>query len=106
MRYCRFEFEGKPHYAELASQAGHDYIVRLLPPPEEDHEAGVSLRDLTARPVDQVQLLAPVAPSKIICVGRNYREHAKELGNEVPTQILIFSKPPSALLAPGEAIEM
>ena len=40
-------------------------------------------------------------PSKIVCVGRNYREHATELGNEVPTEPLIFFKPPSSLLAPG-----
>ncbi len=45
--------------------------------------------------------LLPVCPSKIVCVGRNYREHAAELGNEVPTEPLIFFKPPSSLLAPG-----
>ena len=43
-------------------------------------------------------------PGKIVCVGRNYVEHAKELGNEVPAEPLIFSKPPSALLASGGAI--
>ena len=43
-------------------------------------------------------------PSKIICVGRNYREHAAELGNEVPASPLIFLKAPSAIIADGEAI--
>ena len=43
-------------------------------------------------------------PGKIVCVGRNYREHAKELGNAVPTQPLLFLKPPSAVIASGEAI--
>lgn len=43
-------------------------------------------------------------PGKIVCVGRNYREHAKELGNEVPTQPLLFLKPPSSIIADGEAI--
>jgi 2-keto-4-pentenoate hydratase/2-oxohepta-3-ene-1,7-dioic acid hydratase in catechol pathway len=43
-------------------------------------------------------------PSKIVCVGRNYLEHAKELGNEVPERPLIFLKPPSSLVADGEAI--
>ncbi|MBX9927781.1 MAG: fumarylacetoacetate hydrolase family protein [Gemmatimonadaceae bacterium] len=43
-------------------------------------------------------------PGKIVCVGRNYRDHAKELGNEVPTAPLIFLKPPSAILAPGAPI--
>jgi 2-keto-4-pentenoate hydratase/2-oxohepta-3-ene-1,7-dioic acid hydratase in catechol pathway len=43
-------------------------------------------------------------PSKIVCVGRNYLEHAKELGNTVPERPLIFLKPPSSLIADGEAI--
>lgn len=45
-----------------------------------------------------------VRPSKIVCVGRNYAEHAKELGNAVPERPLLFFKPPSALIGPGEAI--
>ena len=47
-----------------------------------------------------------VQPSKIVCIGRNYAEHAKELGNEVPKEPLIFLKPPSALLPPGGTIIM
>jgi 2-keto-4-pentenoate hydratase/2-oxohepta-3-ene-1,7-dioic acid hydratase in catechol pathway len=43
-------------------------------------------------------------PSKIVCVGRNYREHARELGNEVPKEPLLFLKPASSLLATGSAI--
>lgn len=45
-------------------------------------------------------------PGKIVCVGRNYREHAKELGNDVPTSPLLFLKPPSAVIAPGDTIVM
>src|SRR5688500_13093237 len=45
-----------------------------------------------------------LSPSKIVCVGRNYRDHAKELGNEVPKEPLIFFKPPSSLIASGEPI--
>src|SRR5580700_11247114 len=43
-------------------------------------------------------------PSKIVCVGRNYREHAKELGNDVPAEPLIFLKPPSSLIGAGDTI--
>lgn len=43
-------------------------------------------------------------PSKIVCIGRNYRAHAAELGNEVPTEPLIFLKPPSAIIADGDRI--
>jgi len=55
-------------------------------------------------PLVATRLLAPSTPTKIVCVGRNYRDHAKELGNEVPTQPLLFLKPPSSLLPPGEPI--
>ena len=57
-------------------------------------------------PLDEARLLAPVTPGKIVAVGRNYAEHAKELGNEVPSEPILFLKPPSSLLAPGGAIEM
>jgi 2-keto-4-pentenoate hydratase/2-oxohepta-3-ene-1,7-dioic acid hydratase in catechol pathway len=52
----------------------------------------------------EVRLIAPCEPSKIICVGRNYVEHAKELGNEVPKVPLIFLKPPSAIIPNGGTI--
>ncbi|MGA2095582.1 MAG: fumarylacetoacetate hydrolase family protein [Candidatus Acidiferrum sp.] len=51
-----------------------------------------------------VRLLAPAQPGKIVCVGRNYAAHAAELGNEVPKEPLIFLKPPSAIVGPGEPI--
>lgn len=46
----------------------------------------------------------PVQPSKILCIGRNYADHAAELGHEVPAEPLVFMKPPSALVGSGEAI--
>jgi 2-keto-4-pentenoate hydratase/2-oxohepta-3-ene-1,7-dioic acid hydratase in catechol pathway len=49
-------------------------------------------------------LRAPVRPSKIVCVGRNYAAHAKELGNEVPKEPLLFLKAPSAIIGPGGAV--
>ena len=55
-------------------------------------------------PLADISLLPPTEPSKIICVGRNYVEHARELGNEVPKVPLIFMKPPSSVLASGETI--
>jgi 2-keto-4-pentenoate hydratase/2-oxohepta-3-ene-1,7-dioic acid hydratase in catechol pathway len=55
-------------------------------------------------PFGDLKLLAPCAPEKIVCVGLNYVEHAKELGNDVPKIPLIFLKPPSSILNPGEAI--
>lgn len=49
-------------------------------------------------------MTAVVSPSKIICIGRNYADHAKELGNEVPKEPLVFLKPTTALLPSGEPI--
>jgi 2-keto-4-pentenoate hydratase/2-oxohepta-3-ene-1,7-dioic acid hydratase in catechol pathway len=55
-------------------------------------------------PLESVKLLAPSQPSKIVCIGRNYSEHAKELGNDVPQVPLIFMKPPSSIINPGDTI--
>src|SRR5258707_14350550 len=55
-------------------------------------------------PLTDVKLLPPVQPSKIVCLGRNYVEHAAEFNNPTPKQPLIFLKPPSSLLAPEDPI--
>lgn len=54
--------------------------------------------------LSEVRLLAPVEPTKIVCIGRNYAAHAAELGNEVPTEPLMFLKPPSSLSSPEDPI--
>ncbi|HQU35722.1 MAG TPA: fumarylacetoacetate hydrolase family protein, partial [Anaerolineales bacterium] len=61
-------------------------------------------RQDAATPLSDVRLIQPCEPGKILCVGRNYVEHAKELGNEVPQVPLIFMKPPSSIIASGETI--
>jgi len=107
MKYCRFQQNGQAHYGLVEPVAGRDAIVRiLLTAPE---EAGGDLESLRTRrieplPLEDAALLPPVRPSKIVCVGRNYREHAAELGNEVPQEPLLFFKPPSSLLPPGGTI--
>ncbi|MGV9308808.1 fumarylacetoacetate hydrolase family protein [Nonomuraea sp. NPDC003727] len=55
-------------------------------------------------PLADVRLLAPMLPSKVIAIGRNYAEHAKELGNEVPEEPLIFMKPSTSVIGHGDAI--
>ena len=107
MRYCRFQYNGEAHYGLVESVAGRDAIVRiLLTAPEEADGDMESLRTrrIEAIPLEEAALLAPVRPSKIVCVGRNYREHAAELGHEVPKEPLIFFKPTSALLSPGGVV--
>lgn len=62
------------------------------------------LWESSALPLERVRLLAPVTPSKIVCVGRNYRAHAAELGNAMPSEPLLFLKPPSSLIGPDETV--
>lgn len=64
--------------------------------------------ELTEKPSGQgdVKLLAPVSPSKIVCVGRNYQDHAAELGNPMPEEPLLFLKPPSAIVGHEELIRL
>ncbi len=107
MKYCRFQFNGQAQYGLVESVGGRDAIVRvLLTAPEEADGDMESLRTrkIEAIPLEEASLLPPVRPSKIVCVGRNYREHAAELGHDVPTEPLIFLKATSALLAPGGVV--
>jgi len=57
-------------------------------------------------PLEKVRLLAPIIPSKILCVGKNYADHAAELGSDVPAEPLIFSKPATAVVGPGDEIRL
>jgi 2-keto-4-pentenoate hydratase/2-oxohepta-3-ene-1,7-dioic acid hydratase in catechol pathway len=107
MKYCRFQLNGEVHYGLVESVAGRDAIVRLLLTPPEEADGDVeSLRSRRIDPIslDDAALLPPVRPSKIVCIGRNYREHAAELGNEVPKEPLIFLKATSSLLSPGASV--
>jgi len=109
MKYCRFIHNGSAHYGLVEPVAGNgeEVITRLLlqPPQESGGDVeGLPSRRLDRIPLAQAALLPPVEPSKIVCVGRNYREHAAEFGHEVPQEPLLFFKPPSALLAPGGTI--
>lgn len=106
MRYCRFQTSTGPQYGEIGERGGELWIERLLPPFEEDPWTRLAMGGFEAVPLEQAQLLAPVVPRKIVCIGRNYREHAAELGNEVPKEPLLFLKAPSAVIAPGEAIRI
>jgi 2-keto-4-pentenoate hydratase/2-oxohepta-3-ene-1,7-dioic acid hydratase in catechol pathway len=106
MKYCRFHQNGQSHYGLIESVAGREVITRILLMSNDSESLDeMHTRRMEPLPLDSATLLAPVEPSKIICVGRNYREHAKELGHEIPVDLLTFFKPPSSILAPGAAIE-
>jgi 2-keto-4-pentenoate hydratase/2-oxohepta-3-ene-1,7-dioic acid hydratase in catechol pathway len=107
MKYCRFQLDGQAQYGLVESVAGRDAIVRILVTPPEDADGDMEslrTRRIEAIPLEQAVLLPPVRPSKIVCIGRNYREHAAELGHEVPKEPLLFLKATSALLQPGGVV--
>jgi 2-keto-4-pentenoate hydratase/2-oxohepta-3-ene-1,7-dioic acid hydratase in catechol pathway len=109
MKYCRLQTKYGAQYGEVADRNGRVWIERLILPFEEGPASDFvdpASDPFDPLPLDEARTLAPVAPSKIVCVGRNYREHAAELGNEVPAEPLLFLKPPSAILSPGEAIRI
>ena len=106
MKYCRFETNAGPQYGEVAELAGNLWIERVLPPFEEDPWTTASVGVFEPVPLLSAKLLAPAVPRKIVCVGRNYREHAAELGNEPPKEPLLFLKPPSSVIGPEEPIRI
>ena len=103
MKICRFEHAGNIRYGLIEEAAGTSTITRTL----DRFPAGIGDFESSQAgklPLGEVRLLAPTQPSKIVCVGRNYREHAKELNHEIPTSPLIFLKPPSAVIANGDEV--
>jgi 2-keto-4-pentenoate hydratase/2-oxohepta-3-ene-1,7-dioic acid hydratase in catechol pathway len=102
MKYCCFASAEGPQFGLIENVAGTEEITQAT-------TGGVlpdfsKAKKISPQPLASAKLLYPVEPSKIVCVGRNYSEHAKELGNEVPKEPLIFFKPPSSLISPGENI--
>lgn len=104
MRYCRFVHRGEPRYGLIETENTRDFILRAIATMPQDYNTFAGAEPLRL-PLEEAELLAAAVPSKIICVGRNYKAHALELGHEIPKSPLIFQKPTSALIAPGAAIQ-
>ena len=103
VKYCRYlnSASGETFYGFIEGDAVSPIsLAQLFASPSAPAAEGESV------PFAQVKLLAPVTPSKIVCVGRNYRDHAAELGNPMPDAPLLFLKPPSALVGHEETIEL
>jgi 2-keto-4-pentenoate hydratase/2-oxohepta-3-ene-1,7-dioic acid hydratase in catechol pathway len=102
MKLCRISNErlGEPRFALIDGSNVFPMVADYLPgqPLPQVQEAALNIAE--------VKLLAPVVPSKIVCVGRNYLEHAAELGNKMPEEPLLFLKPSSAIIAHDDAIEL
>lgn len=93
MRICRFERYGRPG---IGIMEGEEIWVC---------DENLQKTEELWYP-DEVSMLPPANPTKVVCVGRNYAEHAAELGNEVPKSPLLFLKAPSAIIRSGAAIEI
>lgn len=102
MRYCRFSTSEGPKFGLVENANGAEQITQTAPDAALPDFAGAT--KTAPIPLSSVSLLEPVRPSKILCVGRNYADHAKELGNPVPAEPLIFFKPPTSLIPHGGKI--
>jgi 2-keto-4-pentenoate hydratase/2-oxohepta-3-ene-1,7-dioic acid hydratase in catechol pathway len=89
MKLARFLYEGRSYDGYVDGET----IICRMP----------GKREQTVK-LENVRLLPPVRPSKIICVGLNYKDHAVELGMALPTEPIIFIKPPSAMIGPMDNI--
>ncbi|MBK8715461.1 MAG: fumarylacetoacetate hydrolase family protein [Deltaproteobacteria bacterium] len=112
--YVRVRTDGRAPTPDDVATAIDDPFAAATPAlsdeaPGDAAELAASLPDrpeVLRAPIRDLTLRAPLRPGKIICVGRNYAAHAKEMGNEVPTEPLLFSKPATALLPSGAPLSL
>ena len=97
MRFVRVARPDGPVFGVIRD----DHVVLL-----DGHPFGRFALTNRLAPLERVRLLAPVLPSKVLCVGRNYADHAAEMGSDVPPEPVIFCKPATAVVGPGEAIRL
>ncbi|MCT1723413.1 fumarylacetoacetate hydrolase family protein [Kocuria marina] len=103
MRIARFTHDNEIHFGTVHGEPGAETLRYLTGDPL---YVGIQELDRTVA-VSEARLLAPVIPrSKIVCVGRNYAAHAKELGNELPPAPMLFFKPNTAVSGPGDPVTL
>ena len=99
MRIARFAAGNEVTYGVVEGDGAYATITAI-----EGHPIGdVALTNMVY-PLAEVRLLAPILPSKIVAVGKNYADHAKEMGGEVPPEPLIFLKPSTSIVGPSDGI--
>lgn len=99
MKLCRYTIDNESYWGLIKDDS--IFPLKNL----ENIKKQIKSIKLSARiKIANVKFLPPVSPSKIICVGRNYSEHAAELGNDIPKEPLLFLKAPSSIITDGEPI--
>ncbi|MCP3816755.1 fumarylacetoacetate hydrolase family protein [Streptomyces sp. A3M-1-3] len=100
MRIARFSIDGNVAFGAVEGQSPDDLALDII--------KGIPFADFelsgTKVPLSKVRLLPPVLPNKVVAIGRNYAEHAAELGNEVPDVPITFFKPSTSVIGPGDPI--
>jgi 2-keto-4-pentenoate hydratase/2-oxohepta-3-ene-1,7-dioic acid hydratase in catechol pathway len=99
MLIARYEKDGKTGYGIVAGETVFEYTGDPLDPKS-------AKQGKPAGTLDEVRLLAPIIPGKILAIGKNYAAHAAEFGGDAPKEPLVFMKPPSAVINPGDEIEI
>ena len=100
MRIARFSIDGNVAFGAVEGDKQDELVLDIIKGiPFADHELSG-----TKVPVSKVRLLPPVLPNKVVAFGRNYAEHARELGNEVPEAPFAFFKPSTSVIGPGDEI--
>lgn len=103
MRIARFVTDTEPAYGVVSGEPGEESVTELVGDPLYQ---GIQ-QTPTSHTLEEVRLVAPIIPrSKVIGVGRNYRDHAREMGNEVPVSPLLFLVPNTAIAGPNEPITL
>jgi 2-keto-4-pentenoate hydratase/2-oxohepta-3-ene-1,7-dioic acid hydratase in catechol pathway len=95
MKIARVQVGGEAEWAIVDGES----VYRLEGSPWESPERGAAIG-----PLSGAKLLAPCEPTKVICIGLNYRAHAAESGQQVPPEPLMFLKPPTSVIGPGEDV--
>lgn len=104
MRICRFTVDNEIHYG-LVQGEGDDLVVVAMA--GDPFYSGVQSIEGRTWALEDVRLLAPVIPrSKIVCVQRNYAEHATEMGNDLPARPMMFFKPNTSVVGPGDPVTL
>lgn len=100
MRICRFAVGSDVGFGAVEGEPGAETVTPLIGHPFAPFE----LSEQRA-PLADVRLLAPVLPSKVVCIGKNYADHAHEMGGEAPSSPVVFLKPSTSVIGPGDPIQ-
>ena len=105
MRICRFAVDGDVSFGVVEGPPGgeeSELVVAAL----DGHPFGPFAYTGTRHALASVRLLAPVLPSKVVCIGKNYADHVAEMGGETPASPVVFLKPSTSVVGPGEAVRL